>query len=527
MKVLFRTDASLRIGTGHVMRCLTLAEVLRKRGAESAFICREFEGDLIRYIRDTRGFPVHALPRSSAPMHASRDGDLPVHHAWLEADWSADAAQTARHIGGQAGRVDWLVVDHYALDARWQAGVRSLADRLLIIDDIADRPHLADYLLDQNLYDGPEARYASRVPSEARLLLGPEFALLRPEFAEARRNARPRDGQVDRILVFFGGADPGNATALAVEALSRAGFSHLAADVVVGAVNPNKDAVQAACARRPGTDFHCQAGNMAELMAKADLALGAGGTTSWERCCLGLPTLTASVAENQRELTATLARHGVLHDLGWGGDLTVESIASALRTCLGDPGRLAAMSRLGLAIVDGLGADRVADRMTASPNPDARTLRPARASDMLTYFRWTNEVETRKHSFQSEPVPLASHAIWFTARLADPDSRLLVAECGGEPAGQIRFQREGENAWIGFSVDPRYRGRGLGAYLLVAGARALREAAAWRDCLIKGAVKATNPASRKAFMKAGFVEAGEATIHGESSFIYHYQAGKS
>lgn len=530
MRIAFRTDASLRIGTGHVMRCLTLAEALRRRGAECAFVGRELEGNLLDRAR-AAGFRVHPLPRPAdpgpRPAPEDRDDPPPPHHPWLEASWREDAEATAAALRSW-GAVDWLVVDHYALDARWQERVAPCAGRLFAIDDIADRRHACHALLDQNLYDDPERRYVSRVPADARLLLGPEFALLRPEFAAARARVRPRGGKVSRVLVFFGGADPGNATAKALEALSLPEFSSLRADVVVGAVNPHRDSLAAACAARPGTAFHVQASHMAELMADADLALGAGGTTSWERCCLGLPSLAASLAENQKELTATLARHGAMLDLGLGESLSPAGIAGSLRQALADPDRLAAVSRLGMALVDGGGADRVAARLLSPWRPGAPlALRPARPSDMATYFRWTNEAETRRQSYRPDPVPLADHARWFAARLEDPGTRLWVAESDGEPAGQIRFQKEDGAAWISFSVDARHRGRGVGAYLLSEGARELRRDPAWAALPIRGAIKASNPASRKAFLKAGYAEAGESLVRGEPSYIYHHQQGNA
>lgn len=522
MKIVFRTDASLRIGTGHVMRCLTLAEALRERGAQVTMVCRELEGNLIPYLRGARGLDVKALPAPAPGGLRGRPGE-PAHAPWLEVPWETDAAETAAALRSLPSRPDWLVLDHYALDSRWEAAVREAHGRLFVIDDIADRDHDCAYLLDQNLYDTPEARYAARVPASARLLLGPSFALLRPAFAAARAKASPREGAPRRLLVFFGGADPGRDTLKALEALSLPEFRSLAADVVVGAVNPVREKVRLACEARPGTAYHCQADNMAELMAGADLALGAGGTSSWERCCVGLPALLASVAENQRELTSTLARHGAALDLGWGPDLTAAGIAGALRGLLADPGRVTSMSRLCLALVDGRGADRVADRiLSAAPADGSMRLRPAEAADMLTYFRWANEAEARRNSYRSDPVPLAGHERWFAARLADPDCRLYVAEKDGEPAGQIRFQRESSDAWISFSVDSRARGAGAGAWLLREGARKLRSEAGWGAARILGAVKRSNPASLKAFTKAGYVVAEEAPVNGEPSIVYFY-----
>lgn len=514
MRIFVRTDASQRIGTGHVMRCLTLAASLRDRGAEVRFLCRTLVGNLIAAIRSA-GFAVDELGGSLACAPGPQD---PAHAAWLEAPWETDARESAAAIAARGG-ADWLVVDHYALDARWQRAAAA-GSRVFVIDDIADREHACACLLDQNLYDAPEARYAARIPGDSALLLGPGYALLRPAFAAARGRLGPRDGRVRRVLVFFGGADPTGAALLAVEALSHPRFAALEADVVAGALNPRSDALRAACGRRPGTVFHAQAGDMAALMARADLALGAGGTSTWERCCLGLPSLTAWVADNQRELTETLARHGALIDLGPGLSLDVARIESALDACLADPERLAACSRLSLDLADGSGAERVAGFLFAKPGAAASVLRPAGPADLLTYFRWTNDPETRRQSFRPEAVPLAGHADWFRTRLADPATRLYVLEQAGVPAGQIRFQAQGGQAWIGFSVDPRFRGKGLGSLLLREGALRLRADPHWPKIPIAGAVKRGNAASHKAFAAAGYRRDREEKVGGEDSIIY-------
>lgn len=524
MRVLFRTDASLRIGTGHVMRCLTLAGSLRERGAEVTFACRDLEGNLIGALRaglgGQPGYPVHALPRAGGGVEADPSG--PPHAGWLETGWRDDAEATVGALRAlPGGCADWVVVDHYGLDARWERALRPAASRILAIDDLADRQHACDLLLDQNLYDGASARYAGRLPERAGLRLGPAYAQLRPEFARARATALPRSGSVGRVLVFFGGADALNATSLALSALSRPEFSGIRADVVIGATNPHRAEVEQACAARPGSVLHVQTGDMAGLMSRADLALGAGGTTTWERCCLGLPALVASVADNQRELTAAGHRHGILRDLGWGADLTADAIAESLRWAAAHPDRLAAQSRLGMSLVDGSGAERMADLLLrGSVSAPSMALREAVASDLLAYFEWANEPEARKHSYRSDPIALESHARWFMARLADPDSRMYVLESDGEAAGQIRFQAEGGIAWIAFSVDPRFRGRGLGERLLSLGAARLRaDRPGWG---IRGAVKLTNPASLKVFAKAGYRRLDDQILHGEPSSIFQF-----
>ena len=266
--VIFRADAGVSIGTGHVMRCLTLAEALREAGAHIAFVCRELDGNLIELI-GARGFEVHALPGLEPPTD-------PL--AWTAEHPQEDAAQTVASVKASLkARADWLVVDHYALDERWEREVRGCAHRLMVIDDLADRVHDCDLLLDQNYARNP-TRYDALVPAGCRKLLGPAYALLRDEFKEAREAWPRKIGEFERAFVFFGGTDPTNETSKALRALLRWGEGkRLTVDVVIGGGNPHRAEVEELVETIPNALLHVQAVNMAELMARADLSVGAGG----------------------------------------------------------------------------------------------------------------------------------------------------------------------------------------------------------------------------------------------------------
>ncbi|NLY74249.1 MAG: UDP-2,4-diacetamido-2,4,6-trideoxy-beta-L-altropyranose hydrolase [Firmicutes bacterium] len=333
--VLFRTDSSVVIGSGHVMRCLTLADELRESCGEIGFICRELPGNLIEYI-ERRGFRVFRLPL--------RRANVP---------WQADAEGTGEIILRNRLNPDWLVVDHYALDKQWESAMRPLAQRIMVIDDLVDRGHDCDLLLDQNYYRQQETRYAGLVPGTARQLLGPKYALLRREFKAARRDLRRRDGFIRRILIFYGGSDPTNETAKALKAVKRLNRPGIAVDVVVGVINPNRERIREICSGMINTNFYCQVENMAELMAEADLALGAGGAATWERCYLGLPSLVTIVAENQRETVEALAEDGVVCNLGWHRDVIVDQLVESIKALLEDPDSVREMTRRGLALFEG------------------------------------------------------------------------------------------------------------------------------------------------------------------------------
>lgn len=355
MDVYIRVDASAVIGAGHVMRCLTLADQLRRRGAAVTFICREFPGNLCDFVA-AQGFRVWRLPCTAENIvTAAQD-------TWLGADWRRDAREVQAVLASRPQPVDWLVADHYAIDWRWEQAMRPTVRRILVIDDLANRRHDCDMLLDQNLHRSMAQRYNGLVPNHCRRLLGPRYALLRQEFWYARSQVAPRDGHVQRLLVFFGGSDPTNETAKALTAIKLLGRNDITMDVVVGAINPRREEIRQRCAALPNVNYHCQVADMAALMARADLALGAGGTATWERCCLGLPALTVVVALNQVEVTATLVEVGAVRNLGWHEQVTPKLMVAALAEALAVPAELHRMSEKAWHLLDGNG-EAVADMM--------------------------------------------------------------------------------------------------------------------------------------------------------------------
>ena len=357
MKFIFRTDASLQIGTGHVRRCLTLAEALRARGAECIFICREHEGHLIEEIRK-KGFECIALTKSSEidEMHDGALKDL-AHADWLGVSWYLDAQQTIQFLGPE--RVDWLIVDHYALDKRWEEMLRSYVKKILVIDDLADRYHDCDLLLDQNLAADLEVRYQYLLPEHCVTLLGPQYALLQPEYAEMRPRRPPRAGPVKRILVFFGGADQHNITGRAVSAFLKLKLDDIMLDVVVSVHSSHAHEIQTRAQLHANIIVHDTLPTLAPLMLRADLAIGAGGATSWERCCLGLPSLVISIADNQHPTCEALAAVGIIEYFGKLETAFRQDLTEAIGKIINDAEWRSNLARAGMNLTDGLGAQRV------------------------------------------------------------------------------------------------------------------------------------------------------------------------
>ena len=358
-EIVFRTDASLQIGTGHVMRCLTLADALKASGAKCRFICREHPGHLLDLIKQ-RGYEAIGLPRAAclSTLEYSHDGTEQLAHAeWLGVDWHTDAVQTQAAINGQ--QVDWLIVDHYAIDNRWEYALKSQYHHLMVIDELADRKHICDVLLDQNLVAAMETRYHDKVPAHCTCLIGPEYALIRPEFSALRSDslARRKEPVLARLLIFMGGSDPGNETCKVILGikLSKKYWNHI--DVVVGLGFPALLALKDSLASLPSAALHIQTPDMAKLMALADVAVTAGGSVTWEKCTLGLPSLVVVLGENQRLIATSMHERGALRMLGTNTDLTPAVYAKYLDNLQLED--LAPMVNCTMTICDGSGTQSV------------------------------------------------------------------------------------------------------------------------------------------------------------------------
>jgi UDP-2,4-diacetamido-2,4,6-trideoxy-beta-L-altropyranose hydrolase len=361
MKVVLRTDASIQMGTGHVMRCLTLADALAAKGAQCTFICREHTGNLIEHIR-SKGHAVHSLP-----MGTGVDADL-AHSAWLGATQAQDAQACAPLLATL--QPDWLVVDHYALDASWESALAKHCGQTMVIDDLADRPHDCNLLLDQTF--GRQADdYRPLVPDHCTLLCGSSYALLRPEFAALRPYSLQRRSQplLKHLLITLGGVDKDNITAQVLNALRA---SPLPADctmtVVMGSTAPWLAEVQQQAQNIPWpTTVRVGVSNMAQLMADSDLAIGAAGATSWERCCLGLPGILVVLAANQTTIATALTNVGAAVHLEISDLPRLLAHIPAMR---GDQAALSSMSYAASQICKGEGVTLVSSQIMKVHNED-------------------------------------------------------------------------------------------------------------------------------------------------------------
>ena len=356
-KIVFRCDASIQIGSGHVMRCLTLADELSRQGAESFFICRQHDGSLIEILQQ-RGYQVYTLPLEHDSGIESESKATLAHADWLASTQHRDAELSISIV--KAIQPDWLIVDHYALDESWEKRLQPYCKKLMVIDDLADRKHDCDVLLDQNFGRDPQD-YAAYVNEDCELLCGSNYALLRPEFAEWRRYSleRRQHNKLASILINLGGVDKDNITTKILKGLQTKSLpDHCSMNIVMGSTSPWIEAVkQQAAIMQWRTVVKVGVDNMAELMANSNLAIGAAGSTSWERCCLGLPTIMLVLADNQQVIASALEAVGAALTF----DITmleaepiafaqgIESIAPKMRE----------MSKTASKVTDGLGASRL------------------------------------------------------------------------------------------------------------------------------------------------------------------------
>jgi UDP-2,4-diacetamido-2,4,6-trideoxy-beta-L-altropyranose hydrolase len=502
-KAIIRVDASLKIGSGHVMRCLTLAEALRELGTEVQFVCRWHFGNLIELIRE-KGFVVHELPVLEnielGRIYEYNSGS--VYENWLGVSQEQDARETITVF--QKNKPDWLIVDHYGLVQVWEKKLRPHVHKIMVIDDLANRSHDCDLLLDQNYFIDGESRYEDLVPETCTKLLGPQYALLRSEFTQARKQLKPRIGKIERVFVFFGGNDLENVTGKALEALSFQEFNCLDVDVVIGSHNPHLTKIERQVRTRLRTKLHVQVENIAELMAQADLAIGAGGATTWERMAVGLPSIVVTIAENQIPFTKNLDQENCLHWLGRSKAVEVKELRESILDVVAKESINRLQSKKGMDIVRGDGTLKVSKILTNGILSGSWTIRKATASDCELYWHWANDTVVRQNAFNSEKIAWKEHQEWFDARLVDLSTILyLVVGNNLGPIGQVRFEQSGQHFIISYSIGRQFRGLGLGKKLLASVIEVFRET--HRFDLI-GEVKKDNLVSAKVFENLEFQE---------------------
>nr|WP_260525074.1 UDP-2,4-diacetamido-2,4,6-trideoxy-beta-L-altropyranose hydrolase [Pseudomonas sp. MWU16-30322] len=483
---MIRADSSPTIGSGHIARCLPLARVLRKQGSHVAFACRRLPGHRLDMLH-AEGFATFALP----DRYADEDPDQAIESML---PWQADIDALATQMEGQPG-FDWVIVDHYGLDHHWQTAARRFAPRIAAVDDLATRQYSVDLLLNQNL-SGLSENYQPLLPAGCRMLLGPRFAMLREEFCGPAIEIKP---VARRVLVNFGGFDVARQTHHAMLAL--ADFSALEVDFVAGADNPAWAEMQALAETRPHWRLHSFVSDFQQRMTEADLFIGAGGGTSWERAALGLPTICIAVSNNQQANGEVMAAAGAHVFMGAREQVSVEQLRDAVGFVVDNFYLRQSLAERSRQLVDGRGALRVAAALAGA----VLTLRAATLDDAHLLFDGRNAEAVRRWSLDTAAIEWPQHLNWLNASLRNPQRLLLIAEADDGPVGVLRYDLRGFEAEVSLYLLEGRFGLGWGRALLARGEAFVR--ARWPQLsAITAQVLPDNRPSLNVFRDAGFTQ---------------------
>ena len=452
--IAIRTDASDQIGMGHFMRCLVLAEELKQQGASIRFVSR----NLPKYLIDiliSRGLEHYSLDSFFDPTVTGGDPSL----SGLQISQQQDAHATRNALADR--QWDWLIVDHYALDVSWENILRKECKHLMVIDDLADRQHDCDLLLDQNLDESMQTRYLGKVTDQCKLLLGPRYALIRAEFRKLRHQRKERTRAIKKIFIFFGGVDAPNYTIAAIQALTKLD-TNINVDVVVTPKHVGRESIKKICVKH-GYSYYEYTNQIADLMAEADLAIGAGGTAIWERACIGLPGISFCVATNQEKQIIEAARIGLLYAPKIGENAS-DTILRHVQVLLENPSLLRSIAITGLETVDGRGVIRVVRELGLC----AVEIRRVTKLDSKNIFMWRNHPKIRAASINNAQISLNEHQKWFDEAINDRQCDLLIGTRSQRPIGVIRFDVVGDAATVSIYVVPDKQSYGQGRNLLSA-----------------------------------------------------------
>ncbi len=493
--LILRADAGEKLGTGHVRRCLALAEAWQERGGAASFACAALPA-FLRARLDRDAFAVVPMPGEPGGRE----------DAW-----------ELRQVAAASGAV--VVLDGYRLGAAFQAALHGHVPRLAVIDDHGRTGTArADLVVDQNL-GVAETTYAG-IAAGARILLGPRYALLRREFRALYGKSRSAPATARRVIVTLGGTDPMGLTARVLAALDMIASAELEITVLAA---PAAADLHAGAADRHRVTVIRDPREVAPLIAASDLAVAAAGTTSWELAHLGVPAVLLTAAANQEPVAAALVEAGVAVSLGDGAAVSPEHMASTLARVIADRAAREAMSERGMALVDGQGAVRVAAVLAGDER--ALVLRRPTSADARLFWEWRNDPGTRAAAFSSEPIPWPRHLDWFMERLRDAAAVIVVAEdLAGSPVGHLRFDcGGGSEAEVHVTVSPAMRGRGIGTRLIREGCADYARLRAARR--IHADIRPENTPSIRAFQGAGFVASGRAAVRGHNALHFVLDTG--
>ncbi|HCE45649.1 MAG TPA: UDP-2,4-diacetamido-2,4,6-trideoxy-beta-L-altropyranose hydrolase [Lentisphaeria bacterium] len=470
--VIIRADASVRTGTGHVMRCLALAQGLISSGADVHFAVSECPETLVKKIKSEK---------ISVVKIKSKAGSM------------KDAAETAKFA--EKRKAVWIIVDGYIFSEKYQEAIKGAGQRLLFVDDYGHcKSYCADIILNQNLYAG--THFYPEYSPFTRILLGTQYALLRKEFSPYIHWKRQIPEKAVKMLVTLGGSDPDNTTLKIIKAVKGSRLD-MHVKIVAGGANPHIKSLEKEIRKSPSLQILKDVPNMPELMAWADIVITGGGSTCWETCFMGLPNIIIYCADNQKPIAISLEAAGAAIDLGHNRELAEKKLISTLKELAGDAELRSRMSEKGRLLVDGRGAERIIYSM------NGLFLRKAVKDDSRFIWELSNSKVIREVSFSRNPIPWDHHKEWYEKMLKDKNCFFCVAETAdGKHAGQVRFRMNGRDATISTSLAMEFRGKGYGSILIYEASSALMMSSKIK--IVHAYIRPENKGSLKSFEKAGF-----------------------
>ena len=494
----------MSIGSGHLMRCLSLARNLRQQGADITFFCRKGKGDLLELLEQNR-FPVVTLDELENHNTSAVPGDTSAQR--VNEFWHIDASETVEKLGKLEKEIDWMIVDHYELGADWEARIKTKIGKIMVIDDMANRNHDCDVLLDQNLVAEMETRYSGRIPDSCLTLFGPKYALLQEDYAEFHSLSVIKRKKIDRILIYFGAADTDNLTGKSLRAFLALGKKDIVVDLIVGPVHASYDVLKGMAGEHDNINFIESVSSLAPLLLKADLSVGAAGASSWERICMMTSSIVISLADNQVPIASELDRRGLVNWLGPSEEVDENDIKIALEQCI-QRGVEPELFLNSDCKIDGYGCKRVSSILFQQSNHEYKARRVSN-DDEQVLLQWSNDTLTRENAFTKELITEETHRTWFSKRLQDKENCLFyIVENGqGEALGPVRFEQMEECWEVHYSVAPEFRRKGMGVKVLSAAMKQFHlDNAGDKPKPVIGRVKIDNMASRRIFEKLGFLQ---------------------
>ncbi len=504
MNALFiRADAGPKIGTGHVMRCLALGQAWQDRGGNVVFISH-CESDALQKRIIDEGFDFIFLDKPH-PHSFDIDFTIDTHHKLTTKNKLLNT---------------WFVVDGYHFDSDYQKSIKDAGCKLLWIDDYGHADYYwADLILNQNI-SANQSMYISREPY-TQLLIGTRFALLRREFKHWQNWHRKIPGIASKVLVTLGGSDPDKVTLKVIQALKQIDIRGLEVKIVVGPVNPATEELKMEIGSHSKYQILSDVMNMPELMAWAEIAVTAGGITSWEMAFMALPSLTMVLADNQSAVAGCIHDCGMAISVGWHNDISVLDIAILLNTIMKTAATRNEMAKIGRKYVDGLGVERVMDAMIYR----CLSLRKASIEDCELLFRWVNDPDVRSSAFHSDWIGIEEHKKWFNDKLKDSNCIQFVAvDQFNRAIGQVRFDIKNKEAEIDVSVNKDHRGHGLGACVIRKGIDAVVQL--YNIRLYNAHIKYDNQSSIRSFEQAGFRHQRTEIINGNYALYMSFNYGQ-